>query len=120
MASRIDDLAASDFGRAFEEAQEDVIRGIGGNRLLTKEVRAIVQLDSSGDRGGIRDSERGRHIDFAGQIEVAIDQEVRPDDEWVIRGRVYKTIGDTVGIDGGSKTYVIHHRRGLRGREPRR
>jgi hypothetical protein len=52
-------------------------------------------------------------------LEIAATQATTPSDTWVIRGRVYKTMGGPVSEDSASKTLSIVRREGIVDRKPR-
>ena len=119
MPSRFDTQLAADFDRSFSDFKETVIRRVLGDATKTENVEAVVNLDSAGAGGGLVTDETGQYIQADGDLELALDQPTTPDDTWIIRGREYKTLGEPVSEDGGSKTLAIVRRQGIRSRKPR-
>jgi hypothetical protein len=117
MASAIDNMALSDFPRAFSEATETIIRRIGGDPARTEPVEAIVELDDAG--GGVVSDNRGNMVEFGGIMEIPAAQDNSVHDHWVIGGELYHQVGESTSRDGGSQTIHLTRRKGRVAREPR-
>lgn len=116
MPCRLESLAASDFDRRMPEVKETVVRRIGGQDERCEDVVGVVEFT---EQNPLTDTERGQYTEVECLLEVAVDQEATPHDQWVIRGEVYKQQGDSFGKDGGTKTLRMLTRKDLRARQPR-
>jgi hypothetical protein len=125
MASRFDDLVAIEHARVFTEMMETVTRrpsGVAANDVEVDNV--IVQLDSQAagivaSRGGLIDNERALMQEEGALLIVPVSTSVTPHDHWIVRGRLYVSLGGPVLTDEATKTLVIVRKNYQRGREPR-
>jgi len=112
MGSFVDELLGDDFDCRFDDFKEEVVRRKHGNPRYTESLSAIVSRDSrtagsDTTRGGLEQSRKRVQVERKWLIEVAASQEINSDDTFVIGDRVWKILGDSIGSDGGSKTYVL-------------
>lgn len=124
MPSRFDEICADDFERRFDDFEEDVVRRIQGNATHYETISAVVQLDtgaagSQTSNGGLQQTQESRQIERAGLVEVALSQEIRNGDHLEITGHgLWAVIGDAIGEDAGSKTFLIRQVSRISGRKP--
>jgi hypothetical protein len=121
MPTNLDILAASDFER--NPFKQTIVRRIRGDHTHFEDVEAVVEIDNQAagantSEGGLDQRSDKLQVTAGGLLEVAVDQEVASDDQWEIGEDVWKAIGDPIGSDAGSKTYVIKKLRRIRGRMP--
>lgn len=113
--TRLQSLRNNEFSRAFAAEHETIQRWKHGNSQRHENVTAIVERDSraAGDNtvdGGKLEDERGVRVERRWLIEVAAAQEVDYDDFFVIDQLLWRVLGDSIGSDGGSKTFVVIHK----------
>jgi hypothetical protein len=122
--TRLQTLTANEWERSAAPLQEEVVRRIQGNATHHETLLAVVQLDtgaagSQTSNGGLQQTQESRQIERAGLVEVALSQEIRNGDHLEITGHgLWAVIGDAIGEDAGSKTFLIRQVSRISGRKP--
>lgn len=122
--TRLQTLTANEWERSAAPLQEEVVRRIQGNATHYEKFLAVVQLDtgaagSQTSNGGLQQTQESRQIERAGLVEVALSQEIRNGDHLEITGHgLWAVIGDAIGEDAGSKTFLIRQVSRISGRKP--
>lgn len=122
MPSRFDTALANEWARAFAEFIEPVKRRPHGVARDAETVDCVIERDSRAagtdtNRGGVRQTDGRNQVERSCLIEVAASQEVTPGDLWFFDGVWWKTTGDVVGSDGGSKTFRVVRTQAVTGRK---
>ena len=121
--TRLSTLRANEFNRALVPEKETVTRWIFGNRESTEDIDVVLQIDSGAagaptSEGGIRLDTETLQVEQSAVMEVAAAQEISHEDRIIYDGDQWRVMGDAIGSDQGSKTYVLRRVRRLRGRQP--
>ncbi len=124
MASQFDTFLADDFDHKFDVFKEPITRFPHGKSRNSERVLAVIERDgrAAGDNtteGGLVENNQGVRIERRWLIEVDAKQEVSYDDQFVIDGGRWRVLGDSIGSDGGSKTFVVMRKQEFRQRQPR-
>ena len=123
MASKFDQILADDYASKFDDFKESISRWPHGKPRNIGSVLAVVERDSraAGDNmveGGTLEDSQGVRIERRWLIEVSAAQEVNYDDLFIIDKAQWRVLGDSIGSDGGSKTFVVVNKQKKKNRQP--